>query len=45
MYSALLRRLPREMSYEAKKTRSLDELGILGIKDARIGESGEYHWR
>jgi ABC-type multidrug transport system ATPase subunit len=43
LYSALLR-LPREMSYEAKKFRTLetmDELGILGIKDLRIGESGE----
>ena len=45
LYSALLR-LPREMSYEAKKMRTLEtmnELGILGIKDARIGESGEHH--
>ncbi|KAG6811821.1 hypothetical protein H0H92_005680 [Tricholoma furcatifolium] len=43
LYSALLR-LPREMSYEAKKYRTLEtmnELGILGIKDMRIGESGE----
>ncbi|KAG6879786.1 hypothetical protein C0992_011584 [Termitomyces sp. T32_za158] len=42
LYSALLR-LPREMSFEAKKYRTLDtmnELGILGIKDMRIGESG-----
>jgi ABC-type multidrug transport system ATPase subunit len=42
LYSALLR-LPREMSYEAKKFRTLEtlnELGILGIKDARIGDSG-----
>jgi ABC-type multidrug transport system ATPase subunit len=42
LYSALLR-LPREMSYEAKKFRTLEtmnELGILGIKDARIGETG-----
>ncbi|KAG5635715.1 hypothetical protein H0H81_010318 [Sphagnurus paluster] len=42
LYSALLR-LPREMSYEAKKYRTLEtmnELGILGIKDMRIGESG-----
>lgn len=42
LYSALLR-LPREMSLEAKKFRTLEtmgELGILGIKDARIGESG-----
>jgi hypothetical protein len=44
LYSALLR-LPREMSYEAKKMRTLEtmnELGILGIKDSRIGESGEW---
>jgi ABC-type multidrug transport system ATPase subunit len=43
LYSALLR-LPRDMSYEAKKMRTLEtmnELGILGIKDSRIGESGE----
>jgi hypothetical protein len=43
LYSALLR-LPREMSYEAKKLRTLEtlnELGILGIKDSRIGDSGE----
>ena len=43
LYSALLR-LPREMSFEAKKFRTLEtmhELGILGIKDARIGDSGE----
>lgn len=43
LYSALLR-LPREMSFEAKKYRTLEtmnELGILGIKDMRIGESGE----
>lgn len=43
LYSALLR-LPREMSLEAKKYRTLEtlnELGILGIKDARIGDSGE----
>ena len=43
LYSALLR-LPREMSYEAKKMRTLEtmnELGILGIKDSRIGESGK----
>jgi ABC-type multidrug transport system ATPase subunit len=42
LYSALLR-LPREMSLEAKKFRTLEtmnELGILGIKDARIGDSG-----
>ncbi|BEI83347.1 hypothetical protein CcaverHIS002_0312150 [Cutaneotrichosporon cavernicola] len=43
LYSALLR-LPREMSYEAKVYRTLEtmeELGILGIKDSRIGESGK----
>ncbi|KAH7907698.1 hypothetical protein BJ138DRAFT_1159506 [Hygrophoropsis aurantiaca] len=42
LYSALLR-LPREMSYEAKRWRTLEtmsELGILGIKDKRIGEKG-----
>ncbi|KAF5342525.1 hypothetical protein D9611_002045 [Ephemerocybe angulata] len=42
LYSALLR-LPREMSYEAKKYRTLEtlnELGILGIKDSPIGVSG-----
>ncbi|KAF5375765.1 hypothetical protein D9757_009009 [Collybiopsis confluens] len=42
LYSALLR-LPREMSEEAKKFRTLEtlnELGILGIKDMRIGSSG-----
>ncbi|KAJ3835049.1 hypothetical protein EV361DRAFT_798215 [Lentinula raphanica] len=42
LYSALLR-LPREMSEEAKKFRTLEtlnELGILGIKDMRIGNSG-----
>ncbi|KAH7921598.1 hypothetical protein BV22DRAFT_1132146 [Leucogyrophana mollusca] len=42
LYSALLR-LPREMSYEAKKFRTLEtmnELGIIGIKDSRIGDSG-----
>ena len=44
LYSALLR-LPREMSLEAKKYRTLEtmnELGILGIKDSRIGETGEH---
>jgi len=44
LYSALLR-LPRDMSLEAKKFRTLEtmqELGILGIKDSRIGESGEF---
>ncbi|KAL7420171.1 FAD-dependent urate hydroxylase [Cryptotrichosporon argae] len=43
LYSALLR-LPRDMSYQAKVYRTLEtmsELGILGIKDARIGESGK----
>ena len=43
LYSALLR-LPREMSLEAKKYRTLEtmnELGILGIKDARIGDTGK----
>ncbi|KAN0063089.1 FAD-dependent urate hydroxylase [Thecaphora frezii] len=42
LYSALLR-LPRDMSMEAKKFRTLEtmqELGILGIKDSRIGGSG-----
>jgi ABC-type multidrug transport system ATPase subunit len=42
LYSALLR-LPRDMSYEAKKFRTLEtmnELGILGIKDMRVGDSG-----
>jgi len=42
LYSALLR-LPREMSLEAKKFRTLEtmqELGILGIKDMTIGSSG-----
>lgn len=42
LYSALLR-LPRDMSLEAKKFRTLEtlhELGILGIKDSRIGSSG-----
>jgi len=41
LYSALLR-LPREMSYAAKKFRTLEtlnELGILKIKDSRIGDS------
>ncbi|THH08580.1 hypothetical protein EW145_g2614 [Phellinidium pouzarii] len=42
LYSALLR-LPRDMSLEAKKYRTLEtmnELGILGIRDMRIGDSG-----
>jgi ABC-type multidrug transport system ATPase subunit len=44
LYSALLR-LPREMSIEAKKFRTLEtmqELGILSIKDMRIGDSGVF---
>jgi ATP-binding cassette, subfamily G (WHITE), member 2 len=44
LYSALLR-LPRDMSLEAKKFRTLEtmhELGILGIKDSRIGDTGEW---
>lgn len=43
LYSALLR-LPRAMSFEEKKVRVLEtmqELGIYGIRDSRIGESGE----
>ncbi|EIW68541.1 hypothetical protein TREMEDRAFT_31917, partial [Tremella mesenterica DSM 1558] len=43
LYSALLR-LPRDMSHQAKVFRTLEtmnELGILGIKDSRIGESGK----
>lgn len=43
LYSALLR-LPKDMSVAAKKFRvldTLDELGILGIKDTRIGNEGE----
>ncbi|KIR82739.1 ATP-dependent permease [Cryptococcus gattii E566] len=43
LFSALLR-LPRDMSHDAKVYRTLEtmnELGILGIKDARIGESGK----
>src|SRR6185295_4242132 len=42
LYSALLR-LPRTMSLEAKKIRVLEtmgELGILDIKDSKIGDSG-----
>ncbi|CAG8472928.1 5641_t:CDS:10 [Diversispora eburnea] len=42
LYSALLR-LPREMSFIAKRLRVIDtmrELGILGIKDSRIGDAG-----
>jgi ABC-type multidrug transport system ATPase subunit len=44
LYSALLR-LPREMCLAAKKFRTLEtmnELGILSIKDSRIGASGEF---
>ncbi len=56
LYSALLR-LPRDMSLEAKKFRTLEtmqELGILGIRDSRIGGSAlrraaarrvGYQWR
>ena len=43
LYSALLR-LPKDMSIAAKKYRvleTLEELGILGIKDTRIGNEGE----
>ncbi|ORX36133.1 hypothetical protein BD324DRAFT_630290 [Kockovaella imperatae] len=43
LLSALLR-LPRDMSHEAKVYRTLEtmnELGILGIRDSRIGESGK----
>lgn len=43
LYSALLR-LPRDMSFDDKKIRVLEtmqELGIFGIRDSRIGESGE----
>lgn len=43
LYSALLR-LPREMSFADKKMRTLEtmhELGILHIRDSRIGESGQ----
>ncbi|KAG0357734.1 ATP-binding cassette sub- G member 2 [Gamsiella multidivaricata] len=42
LYSALLR-LPRDMSYDAKRYRvmeTMSELGILDIKDMRIGASG-----
>ncbi|GAA5914974.1 putative ATP-dependent permease ADP1 [Sporobolomyces salmoneus] len=42
LYSALLR-LPRDMSSEDKRMRTLEtmhELGIIGIRDSRIGESG-----
>jgi ABC-type multidrug transport system ATPase subunit len=43
LYSALLR-LPKNMSVDAKKFRvleTMEELGILGIKDMRIGNEGE----
>jgi ABC-type multidrug transport system ATPase subunit len=43
LYSALLR-LPRDMAFEDKRMRTLEtmhELGILAIKDSRIGESGK----
>ncbi|KAF9379318.1 hypothetical protein CPC16_010828 [Podila verticillata] len=43
LYSALLR-LPRDMSHNAKRFRVLEtmsELGILGIKDMKIGASGQ----
>lgn len=42
LYSALLR-LPKSMSFEAKKYRVMEtmhELGILAIKDSRIGQPG-----
>ncbi|KAI8360140.1 hypothetical protein B0O80DRAFT_381614 [Mortierella sp. GBAus27b] len=43
LYSALLR-LPRDMSFDAKRFRVMEtmtELGILGIKDMKIGASGQ----
>ncbi|GAA5884428.1 hypothetical protein JCM6882_005248 [Rhodosporidiobolus microsporus] len=43
LYSALLR-LPKDMSFADKRMRTLEtmhELGILGIRDSRIGESGQ----
>ncbi|KAF9438938.1 hypothetical protein BGZ76_002937 [Entomortierella beljakovae] len=43
LYSALLR-LPRDMSIDAKRYRvmeTMSELGILGIKDMRIGATGQ----
>lgn len=43
LYSALLR-LPRTMSFGEKKMRTLEtmyELGILGIRDSIVGESGK----
>ena len=42
LYSALLR-LPRDMSFEAKSLRTMEtmhELGILAIRDSRIGDTG-----
>jgi ABC-type multidrug transport system ATPase subunit len=42
LYSALLR-LPREMSIAAKRFRTLEtiaELGLLGVKDSRVGDAG-----
>lgn len=43
LYSALLR-LPRKMQYAAKKKRvqeTMEELGIVGIANKRIGNSGK----
>ncbi|GAA5829442.1 hypothetical protein JCM11251_005053 [Rhodosporidiobolus azoricus] len=43
LYSALLR-LPKDMSFADKRMRTLEtmhELGILGIRDSRVGESGQ----
>ncbi|KAF9976915.1 hypothetical protein BGZ73_007532 [Actinomortierella ambigua] len=43
LYSALLR-LPRDMSFAAKRFRvmeTMSELGILNIKDVKIGASGQ----
>ncbi|KAG0366744.1 hypothetical protein BC939DRAFT_467473 [Gamsiella multidivaricata] len=43
LYSALLR-LPRDMSFDAKRFRvmeTMSELGILSIKDMKIGTSGQ----
>ncbi|KAF9164759.1 hypothetical protein DFQ26_001068 [Actinomortierella ambigua] len=43
LYSALLR-LPRDMSFAAKRFRvmeTMSELGILSIKDVKIGASGQ----
>ncbi len=47
LYSALLR-LPREMSFAAKNFRvmeTMSELGILGIKDSRIGDAGKIDYK